>query len=65
MEHALRTNLDVIDTYGRLCSEPINGIKNVSCLVSTQNFNLIDSFAIDQMHCIHLGVMKKLLNLAF
>lgn len=61
--YQLRTHDSVISTYDRLGSLPINGIKNICCLVSAHKFDLIDGFAIDVMHCVHLGVVKKFLSL--
>lgn len=44
-------------------SEPIDGIKNLSCMIGFKNFDLVHGFAIDYMHCVLLGVMKTLFNL--
>lgn len=62
-KYKTRTHKDVVDIYTRLKSEPIKGIKNVSCMIVATNFDLVDGFAIDAMHCVHLGVMRKLLSL--
>lgn len=43
-------------------NNPIDGIKNISCMIGFKNFDLVHSFAIDYMHCVLLGVMKTLLN---
>lgn len=59
----MRTHEHFIDTYGRLNTDSIMGIQNVSCMVAASHFDLVQSFAIDAMHCVHLGVMKKLLSL--
>lgn len=61
--YKIRTHKDVIDSYARLRSVPVKGIKNVSCMVAASDFNLIHGFGIDDMHCVHLGVMRKLLSL--
>lgn len=42
---------------------PIDGIKGLSCMVGFMNFDLVDGFPIDYMHCALLGTMKKLLQL--
>lgn len=34
----------------------------MSCLVPLQHFNIIKSFGIDYLHCVLLGVEKRLLN---
>lgn len=39
------------------------GVKRISCMVAAIDFDLIFSFPIDYMHCVLLGIMKKLLNL--
>lgn len=43
-------------------SEPIDGVTGVSCMVGFKNFDLIDEFSIDYMHCVLLGTMKKLMD---
>lgn len=58
-----RTNSDTLNTYVRLKSVPINGLKTVSCMVGASDFDLINGFSIDYMHCALLGVMKKLMDL--
>lgn len=40
-----------------------DGVIGKSCLVSLPNFNIINGFGIDYMHCVLLGVVRKLLNL--
>lgn len=61
-DYELRTHSDFIQAYERLRSSPIEGIKKISCM-SADAFDLVDGFAIDPMHCVHLGVMKRLMNL--
>lgn len=61
--YAVRTHQEVIETYSRIRSSPINGIKNMSCMISAFEFDLIHGFSIDVMHCVYLGVMKKILKL--
>lgn len=63
-EH-LRTHERTIQTYERLTasSKSIEGIKSISCMVGSEDFDLVNGFAIDYMHCILLGVMNKLLDL--
>lgn len=62
-EYPLRQHKDVLDTYRHLKSKPVNGIKSVSCMIGVVDFNLVHGFSIDYMHCVLLGVVKKLLNL--
>ena len=40
-----------------------NGIKGPSWLMLLQNYNVVDSTAIDYMHCVLLGITKLLLSL--
>lgn len=66
-DYNLRSHEDFIKTYGHLNSAtsvaPINGIKTMSCMISAIEFDLVNSFAIDHMHCADSGVMKKLLDM--
>lgn len=39
-----------------------DGVIGLSCLVSVPHFDIIKSFGIDYMHCILLGVVRKLLD---
>lgn len=61
----MRTHENVIKTYERLndSSSPIHGIKGISCLLSADDFDLINGFGIDYMHCILLGILNKLFDL--
>lgn len=59
----LRTHKAFLETYARLKSSPINGIKAISCMVALDDFDLANGFSIDYMHCILLGVTKKLFGL--
>lgn len=62
-DYEIRSHDSVIKVYEKLKSKPINGIKKISCMIAANMFDLIHGFAIDQMHCLHLGVMKLLLSL--
>lgn len=62
-DHEIRSHQSVIETYKKLKLSPVNGIKSVSCMIAAHEFDLINGFAIDSMHCIYLGITKKLLNL--
>lgn len=61
--YPIRTHEDVMKIYHSLKSNPINGIQDVSCMIAANEFDLINGFGIDYMHCVLLGLMKKLLSL--
>lgn len=61
--YALRTHSNFVEAYTRLKSTQISGIKKVSCMIAAPMFDLVNGFAIDVMHCVHLGIMKLLLKL--
>lgn len=61
----LRTHQLMLDIYKKLNSQPIQGVIHLSCMIGAEEFDLINGFTIDYMHCVLLGVMKKLLNLWF
>lgn len=42
-----------------------DGVVGLSCLVSMPNFDLINSFGIDYMHCVVIGVTRKICDLYF
>lgn len=59
----IRTHRDTLSTYIKLKSTPINGIKSVSCMIAAYEFDLINGFSIDYLHCALLGVTRLLMNL--
>lgn len=63
MPSASRTHRTLLETYKKLKSDPIKGVKKVSCMIAAKNFDLVNGFCIDYMHCVLLGVLKKLLGL--
>jgi hypothetical protein len=60
-----RTHENSVDDMklAHLMKTTINGFKGISPLVGFPEFNVIEGFAIDYMHCVLLGVMKLLLEL--
>lgn len=58
-----RSHAHFLEIYERLKITSIMGIQKVSCMVAADQFDLVHSFSKDAMHCVHLGVMKKLLGL--
>lgn len=61
--YELRSHENMVRIYAQLKNEPIKGVKRMSCMVAANGFDLINSVSIDYMHCVLLGIMKKLLNL--
>lgn len=59
----IRTHDDMMKTYRKLKSQPINGIKSLSCMIAALDFDLINGFSVDYLHCILLGVTRKMMNL--
>lgn len=66
-ESSIRTHQKVMETYATfkslMNSKPVNGIKNISCMVAAEDFDLVNGFSIDYMHCVLLGIMRKLTDL--
>lgn len=60
-----RTHESILAAYKKLKKSPlaIDGVKSVSCLSALKDFDLVSGFAIDYMHCVLLGIMRKLLDL--
>lgn len=61
--YEIRTHQSFIEIYNELHRTPICGVKTMSCMVAAHEFDLVHGFAIDTMHCVHLGVVKKMLSL--
>lgn len=62
-EYPLRQHEDFLTIYRHLKSKPVSGVKDVSCMIALVDFDLVNGFAIDYMHCVLLGVVKKMLSL--
>lgn len=60
---ALRTHDNMLNIYKTLKSNPLMGVKNISCMIGAKEFDLVHGYCIDYMHCVLLGVMVKLLSL--
>lgn len=58
-----RTHTSMVKTYQNLGSTAIKGIKSISCMIGEGDFDLVNGFGIDYMHCILLGVSNKLMDL--
>lgn len=59
----LRTHERMLNTYEKLKSTPIDGVKQISCLVALNDFDLINGFCVDYMYAVLLGNVKKIMNL--
>lgn len=63
----LRTHENMLDIYKKWnpssSTKAIRGINELSCMVGAADFDLINGYAIDYMHCILLGIMGKLFSL--
>lgn len=59
----LRTHESMLQIYRKIKSDPIMGVKKVSCMIAARDFDIVNGFCIDYMHCVLLGVLAKLLNL--
>lgn len=61
----LRDHVKLLQIYKQLkrSKQPIDGVKEVSCMIAAAEFDLIHGFGIDYMHCALLGVTKKLMEL--
>lgn len=62
-DHQLRTHNEIIAIYRKLHSDVIIGVKSISSMVAANEFDLVNGFAIDPMHCVFLGIVKKLFSL--
>ena len=65
--HPLRTDNDML-RHAKLAfhtNEPVMGVKGPTQLVELPHFDLVDSFVVDNLHCVDLGVARNLANLWF
>lgn len=61
--YEIRSHEKIMQIYKQLKSESIKGVKIMSCIIAAKEYDLINSVAIDYMHCVLLGIVKRLLNL--
>lgn len=64
---ARRTNMGTLIAMNSIMTSDVKisankGVIGVSCLVALSGFDIIEGFGIDYMHCVLLGVTRKLLN---
>lgn len=60
---SIRTHENLLNIYAKQKSLPMQGVTGISCLIAAEQFDLINGFSIDYMHCVLLGTMRKLLDL--
>lgn len=60
-----RDHESMLKLYKQVETEPIQGIRGISCMVAVDGFDVVYGYVIDYMHCVLLGVTKKLLELWF
>lgn len=60
-----RTHESMVQIYDKLTasSKSIDGVKSISCMIGSEDFDLVNGFAIDYMHCVLLGITSKVLDL--
>lgn len=58
-----RTHNCLLEMYRNLKPTPTYGVKNVSCMTAAVGIDLVNSFSIDYLHCVLLGVTRKQLDL--
>lgn len=56
-----RTHNDLLQCY--ISSKQSYGVKHLSCVTAAVNVDLVNSFSIDYLHCVLLGVTRKHLDL--
>lgn len=61
-----RTHIDTLKSMRKKkFDDNDDGVVGLSCLVSMPQFDIINSFGTDYMHCVALGVTRKLFSLFF
>lgn len=63
-EFALRSEVDTLKAMYKRNFNPDNndGVMAMSCLVSLPKFKIIKGFGVDYMHCVPLGVLRRILD---
>lgn len=59
-----RSDIETLKAMNKKTFDPASsdGIMGISCLVSLPKFKIINGFGIDYMHCVGLGLVRKLLG---
>lgn len=62
-DYAPRTDIETLRAMNEEIFDPdSDGIMALSCLVSLPKFKIITGFGIDYMHCVDLGIVRKIIN---
>lgn len=63
-EYSPRSNRETLKAMNKASfdTNSNDGVMGISCLVSVPKFQIIKGFGIDYMHCVLLGVFRKLLD---
>lgn len=56
-----QTRTDMLEA--QTSASKVNGYHGISPLIAFENFDIVNQIAIDKMHCIDMGVIKKMFNL--
>lgn len=64
-DYPLRTHTDTVIKASSIKNDgdSVDGIKGYSCMLMFDNFDIIDSFGIDFMHGIALGIVKDVIEI--
>lgn len=57
-----RTHASILDAYEQ---NPLRSTFGASAMIAAKHFDLVNGFVIDYMHCVLLGVTKRLIDLWF
>lgn len=62
-EYAPRSDIETLKSMSKKSFDsPNDGVMGMSCLVSLPKLKIIGGFGIDYMHCVCLGLTRKLMN---
>lgn len=62
---SIRSHESILNIYQQKSSMPIMGVRDISCMIAATDFDLVNGFVVDYMHCVLLGIVRKLIELWF
>lgn len=68
-QYPKRTQQEIVNAFLKIDQENndagvnLFGLKSIPPMITFHGFDIIDGFVTDHLHCVHLGVMKRLLDL--